>query len=185
MKITAVVAHPVSMPLETTFWTAHESMSTSSVILVEVRTDEGISGVGQIHAGPMPEVCKWVERLGEVAVGMDPRAHTDVWDRLFALTCPRPGAIPAREGVIAPLPRSARPSIMAALAGIDIAVWDIKGKAAGQPVFRLLGGVNRPVFIYATGGFYRADRGPNDCAQELAGVRRGRLQGCEVEMRRT
>lgn len=181
MKITAVVAHPVSMPLETTFWTAHESMSTSSVILVEVRTDEGVSGVGQIHAGPMPEVCRWVERLGEVAIGMDPRSHTDVWDRLFALTCPRPGAIPAREGVIAPLPRSARPSIMAALAGIDIAVWDIKGKAAGQPVYRLLGGVNRPVFIYATGGFYRADRGPNDCAQELAGFVEAGYRGVKLK----
>jgi len=187
VKITAVLPHPVSIPYDTPMWTAHESMASSSVILVEVRTDEGVNGVGQIHAGPAAEVCKWVERLGEVAIGMDPRAHTDVWDRLFSLTCPRPGAIPPREGVIAPLPRSARPSIMAALAGIDIAVWDIKGKAAGQPVYRLLGGINRPIFIYATGGFYRAGGSPNDCAEELAGfVERGfkgvKLKCCGLTM---
>ena len=107
MKITEVLTHPVSIALDETQWTAQESSTHSSVILVEVRTDAGISGVGQIHAGPMKEVCSWVARLGEVAVGMDPRAHTDVWDTLFALTCPRPDAIPAREGVFAPLPRSA------------------------------------------------------------------------------
>lgn len=181
MKITAVVPHPVAIALETTLWSAHEPITHSSVVLVEVRTDEGIVGIGQIHAGPMSEVCKWVERLGEVAIGMDPRAHTAVWDRLFALTCPRPGAIPARDGVIAPLPRSARPGIMAALAGIDIAVWDLKGKAAGQPVYRLLGGVNRPVFVYATGGFYRADRAPDACAQELAGFVEAGFKGVKLK----
>lgn len=187
MKITEVLTHPVSIALEETQWTAQESSTHSSVILVEVRTDAGISGVGQIHAGPMKEVCSWVARLAEVAVGMDPRAHTDVWDTLFALTCPRPDAIPAREGVIAPLPRSARPQIMAAIAGIDIALWDIKGKAAGQPVYRLLGGVNRPVFIYATGGTYRAGQSPNACADELAQfVARGyagvKLKCCGLNM---
>jgi D-galactarolactone cycloisomerase len=146
-----------------------------------VRTDQGLSGVGQIHAGPMAEVCKWVERLGEVVRGMDPRAHTAVWDALFALTCPRPGAIPARPGVIAPLPRSARSQVMAAIAGIDIALWDIKGKAAGQPVYRLLGGERRPVFVYATGGYYRANAHANACAEELAGfVARG-FQGVKLK----
>jgi len=187
MKITAVLTHPISIPLDAPQWTAHEANSDSHVILVEVRTDEGISGVGQIHAGPMAEVCKWVEKLGEAAIGMDPRAHTDVWNYLFSLTCPRPGAIPARPGVIAPLPRNARPSIMAALAGIDIAVWDIKGKAAGQPVYRLLGGEKRPIFIYATGGFYLAGGSPNACADELAGfVERGfkgvKLKCCGLTM---
>jgi L-alanine-DL-glutamate epimerase-like enolase superfamily enzyme len=44
---------------------------------------------------------------------------------------------------------------MAAIAGIDIALWDLKGKAAGVPVYRMLGGENRPLHTYATGGYYR------------------------------
>jgi D-galactarolactone cycloisomerase len=187
MKITEVIAHPVRIPLDEPTWTAHEAVSDSSVILVEVRTDQGLSGVGQIHAGPMGEVCKWVERLGEIACGMDPRAEVDVWETLFALTCPRPGAVPARPGVIAPLPRSARAHIMAAIGGIDIALWDIKGKAAQQPVYRLLGGERRPVFVYATGGYYRASQPANGCADELSefvarGFKGVKLKCCGLAM---
>jgi L-alanine-DL-glutamate epimerase-like enolase superfamily enzyme len=187
MKITEIKTHPISIPQQEAWWTAHESLGHSTNILVEVCTDAGLSGVGQIHAGPMADVCKWVERLGEVACGMDPRAHTHVWDTLFALTCPRPGAIPARPGVIAPLPRAARAQIMAAIAGIDIALWDIKGKAAGVPVYKLLGGEKRPVFVYATGGYYRPSVHPNACAEELAGfIARGfkgvKLKCCGLSM---
>src|SRR5262249_52008643 len=95
-----------------------------------------------------------------------------VWQRLFALTCPRPGAIPfaldARPDIPPPVPRGERAAVMAAIAGIDIALWDLKGKAAGLPVWRLLGGENRPLFTYATGGYYR--RGASDASygEELA-----------------
>jgi L-alanine-DL-glutamate epimerase-like enolase superfamily enzyme len=57
---------------------------------------------------------------------------------------------------------------MAAIAGIDIALWDIKGKAAGLPVYRLLGGENLPIFTYATGGYYRPDMSDADYGEELA-----------------
>src|SRR5262245_26961485 len=138
MKITAIKPHPTSIRLPEPLWTAHETSTHASVILVEVRTDEGVVGVGQIHSGAMGEVCKWIERLAEVALGMDPRAQSEVWERLFALTNPRPGAARGGDGVIRPLPRSARPHVMAAIGGIDIALWDIKGKAAGMPVYKLL-----------------------------------------------
>ena len=174
MRITDIRTHPMTIPLPEPSWNAHEMADHASAILVEVRTDAGLSGVGQIHAGPMGEVCKWVDRLAEVARGLDPCATTEVWNTLFGLTSPRPGAMPPRPGVVAPLPRSARPQIMAAIAGIDIALWDIKGKAAGMPVYKLLGGEKRPVFVYATGGYYRASAHPNACAEELAGfVARG------------
>ncbi len=57
---------------------------------------------------------------------------------------------------------------MAAIAGIDIPLWDIKGKAAGLPVYRLLGGENRPIFTHATGGYYRPNAGSADYGEELA-----------------
>ena len=108
-------------------------------------------------------------RFGEIVRGMDALAHVAVWDRLFSLTCPRPGGSPGRDGLPPPLPRGERPQIMAAIAGIDIALWDIKGKHAGLPVWRVLGGEPRPIPTYATGGYYRPGAPDKVYAKEIAG----------------
>jgi D-galactarolactone cycloisomerase len=136
---------------------------------VEVRTDDGLTGYGQIHGSPMKAICAWVERFGEIVRGMDALAHVAVWDRLFSLTCPRPGGIAGADGLPPPLPRGERPQIMAAIGGIDIALWDIKGKHAGLPVWRVLGGEPRPIPTYATGGYYRPGAPDKVYAEELAG----------------
>lgn len=167
-KIAAVKTHAISVPLKHALWTAHEPLKTSSLILVEVRTDDGLAGYGQIHGAPMPKICDWVARFGEIIRGMDAMAHIAVWEKLFALTSPRPGGIAGRDGLPPPLPRGERPQIMAAIGGIDIALWDIKGKAAGMPVYRLLGGENRPIFTYATGGYYQIGAPHAAYADELA-----------------
>ena len=67
-----------------------------------------------------------------------------------------------------PVPRGERTQAMAAIAGIDIALWDLKGKAAGLPVWRLLGGENRPLATYATGGYYRPGAPNSAYAEEMA-----------------
>src|SRR4030095_7264935 len=122
----------------------------------------------------MRAICAWVERFGEIVRGLDALAHVAVWDRLFSLTCPRPGGIAGADGLPPPLPRGERPQIMAALGGlslplsdthgqppllprgarpqirapcgvINIALWEIKGNPAGLPVWRVLGGEPRPI----------------------------------------
>ena len=144
-RIASVKPHPISVPLNDPVWTAHEELTSSSVIVVEVRTDDGLTGYGQIHGSPMKAICAWIERFGEIIRGMDALAHVAVWDRLFSLTCPRPGGIAGTDGLPPPLPRGERPQIMAAIGGIDIALWDIKGKHAGLTVWRVLGGAPRPI----------------------------------------
>jgi D-galactarolactone cycloisomerase len=167
-RIASVTTHMISVPRPQPVWTAHEESKAWSVILTEIRTDDGLVGYGEVHGAPMPRICEWVSRFGEIIRGMDALAHVAVWEKLFALTSPRPGGIKGRDGLPPPVPRGERAQVMAAIAGIDIALWDIKGKAAGLPVYRLLGGENRPIFTYATGGYYRPNTGNADYGEELA-----------------
>ena len=168
MKITAVRAHALSIKLEQTLFTAHEALKDSSLILVEVDAG-GMTGYGIIHGAPLKAIAEWVTRFGELIVGDDALAHEIVWNKLFMLTVPRPRAMFGDDGAVPPLARAARPQVMAAIGGIDIALWDLKGKAAGMPVYKLLGGRNRPVFTYSTGGYYPRNVGVADAAREMAG----------------
>src|SRR5471032_2839531 len=169
MKITEIIAHPLSVALEQGRWTAHEFMDHAQVVLVEVRTDQGITGFGEIAGGPQSVICDLVKTFSNVVRGMDPRGHTEIWTKLFSLTSPRPGGLGGWDGLPPPLPRNQRPQIMAAIGGIDIALWDIKGKATGLPVFRLLGGTRTEVLTYATGGYYLEGEPLGAAAAELAG----------------
>src|SRR5687767_1768933 len=75
MKITAVRAHALSAPLVEALWTAQEALKDSSIILVEVETDEGLTGYGEIKGAPMKAIVEWVTRFGEVIKGADPLGH--------------------------------------------------------------------------------------------------------------
>jgi L-alanine-DL-glutamate epimerase-like enolase superfamily enzyme len=168
MKITEIIAHPLSVALEQRRWTAHECMDRAQIVLVEVRTDQGVVGFGEIAGGPQTVICDLVKMFSLVVQGMDPLGHTEIWTKLFSVTSPRPGGLGGWDGMPAPLPRNQRPQIMAAIGGIDIALWDIKGKAAGLPVFRILGGTRTEVFTYATGGYYLEGEPLDAAAEELA-----------------
>jgi D-galactarolactone cycloisomerase len=168
MRIAAVRAHALSMRLEQALWTAQEALKDSSLILVEVETDAGLTGYGEIKGSPLNAIADWVARLGQVIQGVDPLAHEIIWDRLFHLTVPRPRAMFGAEGAFAPVARSSRPQVMAAIGGIDLALWDLKGKAANMPVYSVLGGAKRPIFTYATGGYYPRDATVAGAAEEMA-----------------
>jgi mandelate racemase/muconate lactonizing enzyme-like protein len=135
-KIASAETYMISVPRPQPVWTAHEESKAWNVILTEVRTDDGLVGYGEIHGAPMPRICQWVSRFGEIVRGMDALENVAVWEKLFALTSPRPGGIEGLDGLPPPVPRGERTQVMAAIAGIDIALWDIKGKAVGLPAAR-------------------------------------------------
>lgn len=169
MRITDIRVHPMAMPAERVRWTAQEITRRVELTLVEVRTDAGIVGIGEISTGPQAVVTKLLADLTPVLVGEDALAIDALWERMFRITVPRPGGLGGWDGLPAPLARTLRPQFMAAMAGIDIALWDIAGKAAGKPVFRLLGGTATDVHTYAVGGFYDEGAPLDACAEELAG----------------
>src|SRR5687768_17802350 len=117
-KIAEIKTHPLSIPLKQTLWTAHEELKDSSAILVEVRTDDGITGIGQIHGSPQKAICEWVARLAAIIRGMEATANVAVWEKMFSFTSPRPDGMGGRDGLPAPFQRSARPQVMAAIGGI-------------------------------------------------------------------
>jgi D-galactarolactone cycloisomerase len=169
MKITEIKVHPLAARHAKANWTAHEKFDTARLTLVEIRTDEGLVGIGEIASGPQASVCEMLEMIAPALIGMDPLGHGGIWERMLSITVPRPGGIGGWDGLPPPLPRHQRGFFLAAMAGIDIALWDLKGKALGQPVFRLLGGTATDVFTYAVGGFYVEGESPFACADELAG----------------
>ena len=92
--------------------------------IVKVETDAGISGLGEVGIGHWGgAIDQAVKHLGDVLIGEDPFAIERHWQRMF-----RAGFFPADK------------VYGCAISAIDIALWDIKGKALDLPVYRLLGG---------------------------------------------
>ena len=111
MKITNIEAYPV--------WGGHRNF-----LFVVVDTDEGIYGVGEAGiVSPGQALLGALEHFKAILVGEDPFRIEHIWQMLY-----RGGFFPAQR------------ILTSAMAAIDIALWDIKGKALGVPVYELLGG---------------------------------------------
>ena len=91
MKITDIRVHPMGMPAERVRWTAQEITRRVELTLVEVRTDAGLVGIGEISTGPQATVVKLLDDMTAVIRGMDPLDIDGVWNCLFSITVPRPG----------------------------------------------------------------------------------------------
>ena len=153
MKITEVEAFIPHLPPEPPSWLSHIRvanpmsrypeygerralwMGPLGPIIVRVKTDDGLEGLG-LGGGGNPGCFIVEQHLKRLLVGQDPRDTERLWDQMFRASLPY-----GRKGL----------PIMA-ISGIDNALWDIKGKAAGQPVYKLLGGATKPAIpVYATG----------------------------------
>lgn len=141
MKIIDVKATILKYQYENGIADAQNFFSIRSAVLVQVYTDEGIVGLGEsaCFGGP-PETTKIVieTELKPIVLDQDPTNIQLVWQRMFDRTRQH-----GRSGLI-----------FAAMSGIDIALWDILGKKAGLPVYKLLGGYADKVTPYASSGFY-------------------------------
>ena len=143
MKITDIAIHVLKSPLSEPFAFSQGWVAQRSATLVEVLTDEGVSGWGEAFAQGLepPEIAATVidKALRPLVVGADPLDTEVLWHRMYHMTRDY-----GRKG-----------SVVAAISAVDIALWDIAGKFHEVPVYKLLGGAFRTkVQPYAT-GFYR------------------------------
>jgi D-galactarolactone cycloisomerase len=140
MKVTAVRTHVVSCPVERPFTSARGWLyTTRASCLVEIETDEGITGWGECY-GPAA-ACKAVvdTMLSPRVIGRDPFDTSVVWEDLYNRV---------KDYGLTGLS-------VAGISGIDIALWDIVGRALGKPIHKLIGGAHRTaVTAYATGLYF-------------------------------
>ncbi|GAB2889976.1 galactonate dehydratase [Neomicrococcus lactis] len=124
-------------------------------LFLKIETDEGITGWGEpVIEGRAATVAAAVEELSDYLIGQDPRNIEDLWTVMYRAGFYRGG-----------------PITMSAIAGIDQALWDIKGKALNVPVHELLGGrVRDSIRVYSWIG---GDRPSETAAAAKDAVERG------------
>lgn len=104
-------------------------------VLVRAATDEGIYGLGSVGVGSGAAAYVIDEHLRHIVVGQNPFDVELLWERMFRGTLNY-----GRKGLV-----------LEAISAVDIALWDIRGKATGQPVYNLLGGKTKTrIPVYAS-----------------------------------
>jgi D-galactarolactone cycloisomerase len=148
MKITALEVHVLRAPeAGRPHWVSHFIVPKANEILVRLRTDAGIEGLGIATSYTPIEAAIHAFRtgIGELVVGADPLAPERLYQKLFALTWQR---LAHEKGW-------SREALVRISAAVDIACWDVIGKAAGLPLYRLFGGYRSEVPCYVTCAYYR------------------------------
>lgn len=145
---------------------------------IEIRTDEGVSGVAANYGGG-PFSCAVIQHhLSRFLIGADPFDIERLWDQMYRAT------MPYGLGAITSM----------AISGVDLALWDLMGKALGQPVYRLIGGRTKDsiplyVTVHPDQAAHWKDRGflgikiaaPWGVAEGRDGIRR--MERCIAETR--
>src|SRR5436853_4952370 len=164
MKIASVSAIPMSAPVpkEKRHRTDLGTKVKTDATLIRVETDDGRTGIGAALGTP-PIVAAIVEHeLAREVVGEDPMFSERIYEKMYNGS----RSTPALERGVTQADESRRRGvIMEAIAGVDIAVWDVKAQVLGVPLYQALGAVRRSVRGYASGGW-----APGEAAEaELAG----------------
>jgi galactonate dehydratase len=134
-RIVAVRAHPLRAVLPTPQTTSQGDWPAIEIVVVEIETADGFVGVGECLSRRALAGARLIDTaLAPLLIGEDPLDRRRLWNRMRGVLSGRSGGI-----------------LIEAIAGLDIALWDIAGKAAGLPVFKLLGGVGRShILAYAS-----------------------------------
>lgn len=141
MKITDVIAHQLTVAVDEPFTSARgQYYKAKGALVVEIVTDAGIVGWGDCY-GPAAISRSVIESVYRPAlIGLDPFDVEPIWEMLYNKI---------KDYGLSGM-------TISAISGVDIALWDIIGKALGQPIHKLIGGTFRKkVRAYATGFYFK------------------------------
>ncbi len=161
MHIADIRTIPLSYTCAVPYGSAAGMQTRRNALVVEIETDNGLVGIGEAGSagGPLSSTQVVVEQeLKPLLVGEDPLLIEHLWQKMFQRTRQH-----GRRGIV-----------MHAISGIDIALWDIAGKVAQLPLYRLFGAYRNTVEAYASGGFYQQGK---DIAALSEEAERARAQG--------
>lgn len=168
MTIERIEVVPLEVPLARTFRGSYYSMSSRATLVTRVYSSSGL--VGESYNGD--EVSTQLE-IGRIVTdeifprltGHDPTMVEECWQAMLPLTFD--------------ILRDRRLVLMA-MAAVDSALWDLAGKAAATPLFRLWGGATTALPIVAIGGYY--DRTEAELATEVETYREMGIGGCKMKV---
>ena len=151
MKIRDVRTMLLTVPIPKKLQYASDigTIQSRSAAIVVIETDEGLTGYGEALGSPQVMKAIIEHQLKPLLVGEDPTRTAYLWEKMYSV---------ARLGLSLyygrSMPEGGVPGEkMRAMSGIDVALWDIAGKAAGMPVHKLIGGAVRDrIRAYASGG---------------------------------
>jgi L-alanine-DL-glutamate epimerase-like enolase superfamily enzyme len=149
VRITGVSTAEYQWPRAVPITNGLHTYTTSDLAVVKIETDAGVTGygVGGTKSGERAFRASFLETL----VGKDPTMTEAIWSSLWS---PK---LSGRRGYET-----------RALSSIDLALWDVKAKLAGLPLYKLLGGFRKDIPIYIAGGYYTKDKGLKELQRELA-----------------
>lgn len=158
MHITQIRTVAVSVPIERPTSISTRRLGAREYILVWINTDTGHSGVGYTYAGTVggQAVFDLVQgTLSPLLLGQDPSLIERHWATMY------------QEVLLA----GRRGAAVRAISALDTALWDLLGKVADLPLYRLLGGWADAVPAYASGGYYRPGDPVDNVIEEMASYR--------------
>lgn len=157
MRITEVRTTVLNQKNETIVQDGVHTIAGRDILLVEIETDGGVSGIGFVtglevaHGSEIRTIDLIIrEGLRPMLLGEELFRTERIWDKLYRGT----------------LRFGRRGAAVRAISAVDIAIWDAIGKANNRPLWQLLGGYREQVPAYATCGFYSAGKGVDGLVDE-------------------
>jgi len=141
MKITSLDTTLVELPLPSPVGTAIHSMHSVGCVLLQLRTDDGVTGQSflfTLNGVRLRAFDEMVRGLAHHAIGRDPHETEGIWHDIWADINPT-----GHKGIT-----------ISALSAIDVACWDLVGRAAGLPLHKLFGACRNEVATYASSGLW-------------------------------
>ena len=140
-------------------WVSHFIVPTANELLIKIKTKDGNSGFGMAtsYTNITPLIKPFKNGLQDLIIGEDPFCPEKIYNKIFKLTDTK---ISSEKGW-------SREALIRISAALDIACWDLIGKAANIPLYKLFGGYRNKIPVYVTCAYYRDGKDENELRDEL------------------